>query len=40
MKKREYEPPLIEVVELVLEDSIATSVGKHGVGLWEDFGGE
>ena len=36
MKKDKYEQPSIEIIDLVLEDSIASSAGLHGVGLWED----
>lgn len=30
-----YEKPTIEIVEFVLEDSIAQS-GTEGIGLWEE----
>lgn len=36
--KKKYETPLIEVVEFVLEESIAASAAK-GVGFLEDIWG-
>jgi len=38
--KNFYETPLIEVVEFKPEDSIATSAGPQGAGLWEQMWGE
>lgn len=35
-KKKEYETPIIEIEELVLEDSIADS-GMDGIALGEDI---
>lgn len=37
--KKMYDSPVLEVVKFSMEDSIATSAGTQGVGLWEQMWG-
>lgn len=33
--KKTYDSPKLEIIEFSIKDSIATSAGANGVGLWE-----
>ena len=39
LKKKTYDSPTIEITEFSMKDSIATSAGIQGTGLWEQMWG-